>query len=337
MKIAVFSAQPYDKRFLSETNTRLFPTSNFELTFHHFPLSMETVPLASSAAAVCVFVNDILSAPVLTALHAQGVRAVLLRCAGYNNIDLVAAEKLGLFVANVAAYSPESVAEFTIALIQTLNRHTHRAYNRVREGNFNLDGLLGFTMHGKTVGIIGTGKIGCAVARILRGFGCQVLGYDPFRGSEFEGLGEYVELEELLWRSDIVTLHCPLMDATRYIIDKETLAKMKEGAMLVNTSRGGLVDTSAVIDALKSRKLGALAIDVYEQESDLFYHDHSADIIEDDVFQRLMTFPNVLVSGHQGFFTVEALSQIAEVTLRNMECFVDGTECQNRLRSKDTP
>jgi D-lactate dehydrogenase len=335
MKIAVFSAQPYDKRFLDETNTRHFAAHAFQLTYHVFPLSQETVPLAKGSDAVCVFVNDVLDAAVLTALHQGGTRAVLLRCAGFNNVDLAAADRLGLFVARVAAYSPEAVAEFTIALIQTLNRHTHRAYNRVREGNFSLDGLLGFTMHGKTVGIVGTGKIGIAVARILKGFGCRLLAYDPFKVAEFELMGEYVELERLLEESDIVTLHCPLMEATRHIINKSTLDRMKTGAMLVNSSRGGLIDTVAVIAALKSRKLGALAIDVYEQESALFYHDHSADIIDDDVFQRLMTFPNVLVSGHQGFFTTEALTQIAEVTLKNIECYVSGTECNNRLHGKD--
>ena len=205
----------------------------------------------------------------------------------------------------------------------------------MREGNFSLDGLLGFTMHGKTVGIVGTGKIGLAVARILKGFGCRLLAYDPYKVPAFDEYGEYIELEKLLEESDIVTLRCPLMDTTRHIINKSTLDCMKPGAMLVNSSRGGLIDTVAVIAALKTRKLGALAIDVYEQESALFYHDHSADIIDDDVFQRLMTFPNVFVSGHQGFFTTEALTQIAEVTLRNMECFANGTECSNRLCGKD--
>jgi D-lactate dehydrogenase len=335
MKIAVFSAQPYDKRFLEETNTRSFTNHDFQLIYHVFPLSQETVALAQGSDAVCVFVNDLLDAPVLEALHEGGTRAVLLRCAGFNNVDLKTADKLGLFVARVAAYSPEAVAEFAIALMQTLNRHTHRAYNRVREGNFSLDGLLGITMHGKTVGIVGTGKIGIAVARILKGFGCRLLAYDPNKVPEFGEFGEYVELEKLLEESDIVTLHCPLIDATRHIINDSTLDRMKPGAMLVNSSRGGLIDTVAVIAALKTRKLGALAIDVYEQESTLFYHDRSADIIEDDVFQRLMTFPNVLVTGHQGFFTTEAMTQIAEVTLRNMECFVNGTACSNRLHGKD--
>ncbi|MCJ1254494.1 putative dehydrogenase tr07 [Lignoscripta atroalba] len=331
MKIAVFSAQTYDRHFLEETNDQKFSQHGFKLIYHVFPLSQETVPLAQGCEAVCVFVNDLLDAPVLEALHKNGTRAVLLRCAGFNNVDLKAAEKLGLFVARVAAYAPEAVAEFTIALIQTLNRHTHRAYNRVREGNFSLAGLLGFTMHGKTVGIVGTGKIGIAVARILKGFGCRLLAYDPMAVLEFNDFGEYVELETLLEQSDIITLHCPLMDSTRHLINESTLDRMKPGAMLVNSSRGGLIDTSAVIAALKSRQLGALAMDVYEREDSLFYHDRSSDIIDDDVFQRLMTFPNVLVSGHQGFFTVEALTEISEATLRNMENFVNGTPCSNRL------
>jgi D-lactate dehydrogenase len=335
MRIAVFSAQPYDKRFLEETNARLFAKHGFELIYYDFSLSQETVPLAKGCHAVCVFVNDTLDAPVLEELHKYGTRAVLLRCAGFNNVDLKTADELGLFVARVAAYSPEAVAEFTIALILTLNRRTHRAFNRVREGNFNLDGLLGFTMHGKTVGIIGTGKIGMAVARILNGFGCRLLAYDPFQVPEFAKFGEYASLDRLLEESDIVTLHCPLTDSTRHIINKSTLDRMKPGAMLVNSSRGGLIDTVAVIAALKLRKLGALAIDVYEQEGALFYRDHSADIIDDDIFQRLMTFPNVLVSGHQGFFTTEALTQIAETTLRNLEHFVAGTPCSNRLVGKD--
>jgi D-lactate dehydrogenase len=335
MKIAIFSAQPYDKRFLDESNTRLFASRGFELFYHDFALSQKTALLARGCDAVCAFVNDNLDAPVLEELHNHGTRAVLLRCAGFNNVDLKTADKLGLFVARVPAYSPEAVAEFTIALILTLNRRTHRAYNRVREGNFSLDGLLGFNMHGKTVGIIGTGKIGFVVAKILNGFGCRVLAHDPFHVPEFQKLGEYVTLERLLEESDIVTLHCPLMDSTRHLINESTLNRMKPGVMLVNSSRGGLIDTAAVVAALKSRKLGALAIDVYEQESALFYHDHSADIIDDDVFQRLMTFPNVLVSGHQGFFTTEALTQIAEVTLRNMEQFVTGTPCRNRLSNKD--
>lgn len=331
MKISVFSAQPYDKQYLSNAFKANHRTQDFALHFHPFPLSPETAALANASDAVCVFVNDPLTSEILETLYRFGVRAVLLRCAGFNNVDMETAKKLGLFVTRVSAYSPEAVAEFAVSLIMTLNRRTHRAYTRVREGNFSLNGLLGFTMHGKTVGIIGTGKIGLATARILKGFGCRLLAYDPYHVPQFAELGEYVELDELLPQADIISLHCPLMESTRYLINAATLNLMKPDAMLVNTSRGGLIDTSAVIAALKSRKLGSLALDVYEEESALFYHDRSADIIVDDIFQRLMTFPNVIVTGHQGFFTDEALTEIANVTVQNMLNFVDGMEDNNTV------
>ncbi|KQW87385.1 hydroxyacid dehydrogenase [Massilia sp. Root418] len=329
MQIAVFSAQSYDRRFLDEALARR--PAFAEVTLHYFTeaLSMQSLALAQHCGAVCVFVNDVLDAQVLGALAQQGVRAVLLRCAGYNNVDVAVAVRLGLFVARVPGYSPEAVAEFTLALVLTLNRHTHRAYARVREGNFALDGLLGSNLHGKTVGLIGLGKIGMAAARIFHGFGCRVLGHDPAPPDAFGAVGEAVALAELLAGSDIVSLHCPLLPATHHLIGAAALAQMKPGAMLVNTSRGGLLDTPAVIEALKSRRLGALAIDVYEQESELFFHDHSADIISDDVFQRLLTFPNVLVTGHQGFFTEEALREIAETTLDNLDCYMQGAACPN--------
>jgi D-lactate dehydrogenase len=329
MKIAVFSTQAYDRRFLDEALAAGPAKDRFSLLYLEAALSLQTAALANGCDAVCVFVNDLLDAAVLSALRDLGVRAVLLRCAGFNNVDLKAAAELGLFVARVPAYSPEAVAEHAIAMIMTLNRNTHRAYNRVREGNFMLDGLLGMTLHGKTAGIVGTGKIGLATARILAGFGCTVLGYDPVPSPDF--VGTMVDLPELLTRSDIVSLHCPLVPATRHMIDAQSLALMKPGAMLVNTSRGGLIDTAAVIAALKSRHLGHLAIDVYEQESALFFHDRSSDIIDDDIFQRLMTFPNVLVTGHQGFFTVEALREISAVTLENLACFAEGRTCGNVL------
>ncbi|KLA99081.1 2-hydroxyacid dehydrogenase [Xanthomonas hortorum] len=329
MKMAVFSTRPYDKRFLEEAKLRLREDSTAEFVYFEASLDLQTATLAQDCEAVCVFVNDQLDAPVLQALHAMGVRAVLLRCAGFNNIDLATAKALDLFVARVPAYSPEAVAEHTLALVMTLNRQTHRAYNRVREGNFMLNGLLGRTLHGKTVGLVGLGKIGLATARIFRGMGCRVLGYDPYPSSGFDELGERVELDTLFAQADIVTLHCPLTPATQHLIDDAALTSMKPGAMLVNTSRGGLVDTDAVIRALKSRQLGHLAIDVYEQESALFFQDLSGEIIDDDVFQRLMTFPNVLVTGHQGFFTAEALQEISEITLRNLADFAAGTACAN--------
>ena len=334
MNLAVFSAKPYDREYLSLANTTVSDdpgSATHTITFHDFALSPETVSLARGADAVCVFVNDILSEPVLRALHSDGVRAVLLRCAGYNNVDLAAAEALGLFVANVPSYSPEAVAEFALALIQTLNRKTHRAYNRVREGNFSLDGLMGRTLHGKTVGVVGTGKIGLAFARIMKGFGCRLLAFDPYPGEGFREFGEYVPLEQLLGESDFVSLHCPLTESTKHIINGETLGAMKKGAMLINTSRGGLVNTESVIAALKSKQLGGLALDVYEAEGSLFYQDHSAEIIQDDELMRLMTFPNVLVCGHQAFFTAEALTEIAECTLRNLDDFFNRIPCKNSL------
>ncbi len=331
MKIAVFSAQPYDRRFLDEACQRQFPDAAIELLYFTETLTQPSSTLAQGCAAVCVFVNDVLDAAVLEALAAQGVRAILMRCAGFNNLDTVAAARLGLFVAYVPAYSPEAVAEHTLALILTLNRHTHRAFARVREGNFALDGLLGFNLHGKTVGLVGIGKIGLAVARILNGFGCRVLASDPSPAPEFAALGQTATLPELLAASDIISLHCPLLPATRHLIGRAALAQMKPGAMLVNTSRGALIDTAAVIDALKDRTLSALAIDVYEQERELFFLDHSADIISDDIFQRLLTFPNVLVTGHQGFFTVEAMREIAGTTMQNLHCLLTGSPCPNRV------
>ncbi|HUD34946.1 MAG TPA: 2-hydroxyacid dehydrogenase [Variovorax sp.] len=329
MRTAVFSARPYDERFFDEALARRADAVVEEFVYFRATLGPGTAALAQGFDAVCVFVNDQLDAATLEALHGLGVRAVLLRCAGFNNVDMVAATRLDFFVARVPAYSPEAVAEHTLALIMTLNRHTHRAHNRVREGNFMLDGLLGMTLHGKTVGIVGTGRIGVATARILRGMGCTVLGCDPAPVPDFEAIGRMVPLAVLLAESDIVSLHCPLTAATRHLIDARSLATMKLGAMLVNTSRGALIDTGAAVQALKSRHLGHLAIDVYEQESELFFQDRSNQIIDDDVFQRLMTFPNVLVTGHQGFFTVEALREISATTLDNLRHFVARTPCPN--------
>jgi len=241
-KITVFGSQPYDEKYLKAANeTDTFKSHHIQLDFQPIPLSESTVPLADGSDAICVFVNDTVDAPVLNALHNAGVKAILLRCAGYNNIDLKEADKLGLFVAHVPAYSPEAVAEFAVTLMMTLNRQTHRAYNRVREGNFALNGLMGFTVSGKTVGLIGTGRIGVCAAKILNGFGCKVLGYDPYQNDSFKKQGTYVELDELLEKSDIISLHAPLMANTKHIINKDTLAKMKDGAMVINTSRGALV------------------------------------------------------------------------------------------------
>lgn len=330
MKLSVFSAKSYDKSFLDSARENHY-ASLCEITYHSFPLCLETVSLAQGSEAICVFVNDDLNAEVLRSLYSVGTRAILLRCAGYNNISLLVAEELGFFVANVQSYSPEAVAEFAVALIQTLNRKTHRAYNRVREGNFNLEGFLGHTLYGKTVGIIGVGRIGIAMARIMKGFGCQLLAFDPFGSEEFKKLGDFVDLETLLKQSHIISLHCPLTEGTKHLINSQTLSQMREGALLVNTSRGGLINTKAAIEALKTGHLGGLALDVYEEEGSLFYNDHSAEIIQDDTLMRLMTFHNVLVCGHQAFFTKEALSEIAWVTLSNLKDFAEKKECKNSL------
>ncbi|KAL2823041.1 hypothetical protein BJX63DRAFT_3999 [Aspergillus granulosus] len=335
LKLAVYSAKSYDRTYLDSVLASSHPTL-CSIAYHHFPLSLETVPLARGSDAICAFVNDTLDAPVLRTLYDIGVRAILLRCAGFNNVDLSVAEELGLFVANVPSYSPEAVAEFTIALLQTLNRNIHRAYNRVREGNFNLEGFLGVTLFGKTVGIIGVGRIGLALARIVRGFGCKLIASDPkpmLSAEEFrEGYGgEFVDLETLLREADIVSLHCPLTEGTRHIISTENLGRMKRGALLVNTSRGPLVNTKAAIEALKSGQLGGLALDVYEEEGAYFYNDHSQEIIHDDTLMRLMTFPNALVCGHQAFFTREALMEIASTTLANLEDWVAKRACKNSL------
>ncbi len=330
-KLVVYSAKPYDKIYLKNGD-------DVEVEYIELPLTAKTVALAAGASAVCIFVNDSADAGVLEGLHGQGVKAVLLRCAGFNNVDLAAAERLGLFVANVPSYSPEAVAEYAVAMLLTLDRNTHRAYNRVREGNFSLDGLLGRTLSGKTVGVVGTGRIGVCFARVMAaGFGCRVLGYDPYENDEFRRYGAYAPLDELLGAADVISLHCPLMESTKHIIGDATLARVKPGALLVNTSRGGLIETSALLAALKARRLGGVALDVYEGEGGLFYADHSGDIIDDDLLMRLTTFHNVLISGHQAFFTEEALGEIAACTFRNLRAFVDGRECANELAHYKKP
>ena len=330
MKVAVFSAKPYDKLFLEPANQQ----HNHELKFFSPNLDLETVSLATGCEGVCVFVNDRLDRTILEELHQQGIRLIALRCAGYNNVDLDAAGELDITVLRVPAYSPYAVAEHAIALILTLNRKIHRAYNRVREGNFALNGLLGFDLHNRTVGIIGTGKIGRIAGQILHGFGCRVLAYDLDPNEEFaREYGEYVSLEELLSRSDIISLHCPLTPQTHHLIDENAISMMKTGVMLVNTSRGALIDTKAVINGLKSRQIGHLALDVYEKESSMFFEDMSEEIIQDDVFERLLTFPNVIITGHQAFFTADALQNIAETTLNNITDFAQDRSCSNQVLS----
>ncbi|MGX9963480.1 2-hydroxyacid dehydrogenase [Roseomonas sp. F4] len=320
MQVAVFSTKPYDRQFLDAANAAA--GAPHRLTFLEARLSAETAALAQGAEAVCAFVNDQADAAVLETFARLGVKLIALRSAGFNNVDLMAARRLGITVARVPAYSPESVAEHSVAMMLSLNRRIHRAYHRVREGNFALDGLLGFDMHGRTAGIVGTGRIGLAVARILRGFGCRLLAYDPYPSDEGRALGlEFTSVTDLLARSDIVTLHCPLTPATRHLIDATAIAGMKRGAMLINTSRGGIVDTPAVIAGLKSGAIGLLGLDVYEEEADLFFEDLSGQMLQDDIFARLLTFPNVLVTAHQAFFTAEALTAIAETTLGNITAF----------------
>lgn len=320
MKIAVFSTKDYDREFLSATNLE----HGHELVFFEAKLSSETVSLADGFPAICAFVNDSLDAEVLQALDQQGTRLVALRSAGFNNVDLHCADRLGLTVVRVPAYSPYAVAEHALALILGLNRKTHRAFNRVREGNFSLSGLLGFDLRGKTVGVIGTGEIGGTFARIMNALGCQVFAHDPHPDPEIGRFARYVELDELYRESDIISLHCPLVPQTRHLIDSKAISQMKTGVMLINTSRGKVVDTQAVIDGLKSRKISHLGLDVYEEESNLFFDDLSQEIIDDDVFMRLLTFPNVLITGHQGFFTREALTAIAQTTLSNVTAYERG-------------
>ncbi len=318
MRVDIFSAKPHDHAFLQAAARG----SGLDLMFHEARLNTGTARLAEGAQAVCAFVNDDLGADVIAMLAEMGVQLIALRSAGFNHVDLRAAQAAGIAVARVPAYSPHAVAEHTVALILSLNRKTHRAFNRVREGNFALDGLLGFDMHGKVAGIVGTGLIGTVLARILAGFGCEVLASDPRPSPECEALGvAYVEMEELLARSDIVTLQCPLTPDTHHLIDDAAIAAMKSGVMLVNTSRGAVVDTRAVIRGLKSGQIGALGLDVYEEEGDLFFEDLSQSYIPDDVFARLLTFPNVLITGHQGFFTREALQAIAATTVENITSF----------------
>jgi len=320
-EIRIFSTKPYDRAGFAAANEQF----GHDLAFLDARLDLATAELAAGAPAVCVFVNDDLSAEVLRTLAAGGTSCVALRCAGYNNVDVAEAARLGMTVVHVPAYSPNAVAEHTLALILSLNRRIHRAYNRVRDGNFALDGLVGVDLAGKTAGVVGTGRIGAIVARLLWHLRCRVLAVDPYRNEHLLELGvEYVELDQLLAESDIVTLNCPLTEQTHHLIDTESIAAMRPGAMLVNTGRGALIDTSAVVEGLKSGHIGSLALDVYEEEADLFFEDRSDEILDDDVFARLLTFHNVLITAHQAFLTEEALTAIAETTLANVSAALSG-------------
>jgi len=317
MNVTVFSTKSYDREFLDAQNH-----GKHRLNYLDVHLDEKTAQLANGSEVVCAFVNDRLNEPVLDILAKAGTRLIALRCAGFNNVDLAAARRLGILVSRVPAYSPYAVAEHTVGLMLALNRHLHRAYNRVREGNFALDGLLGFDFHGRTVGLIGTGKIGRVVAKILGGFGCRLLAYDLEKNPKMEQMGViYVSLDQLYQESDIISLHCPLTPQNHHLIDSDAIGKMRDKVMLINTSRGALIDTKAAVDALKTGKIGHLGLDVYEEEADLFFEDLSGSIIRDDLFSRLLTFPNVIITGHQAFFTRDALAKIAETTIDNIDQF----------------
>ena len=328
MKLAVYSTKQYDKKYLQHVNEGY----GFELEFFDFLLNEKTAKTAHGFDAVCIFVNDDGSRPVLEELKKQGVKYIALRCAGFNNVDLDAAKELGLQVVRVPAYSPEAVAEHAIGLMMSLNRRIHRAYQRTRDANFSLEGLTGFTMYGKTAGVIGTGKIGVAALRILKGFGMRLLAFDPYPSAAALELGvEYVDLATLYAKSDVISLHCPLTADNYHLLNQSAFDQMKDGVMIINTSRGGLVDSQAAIEALKTQKIGALGMDVYENERDLFFEDKSNDVIQDDVFRRLSACHNVLFTGHQAFLTAEALISISETTLGNLSQLEKGEASPNAL------
>jgi D-lactate dehydrogenase len=336
MKVAVFSTKGYDRLFFESVNAQN-EQYDHELVFFEARLDPKTAPLAADFPAVCIFVNDIANAETLKILANQGTRLLALRCAGFNQVDLKVAAELGITVVRVPAYSPYAVAEHTVGLILMLNRKLYRAYNRVRDDNFSLDGLLGFDLHGCTVGIIGTGKIGMIFAEIMKGFGCKILGYDAYPNPNFETIGSarYVDLTELFEQSDIISLHCPLLPETHHIINADAIAKMKPGVMLINTSRGGLINTQDVIEGIKSKTIGYLGIDVYEQEDELFFEDLSDTIIQDDIFQLLQSFPNVVITAHQAFFTRNALDSIAHTTLTNITHFEQGQPSPNQVKYEE--
>ncbi|GAB4134506.1 MAG: 2-hydroxyacid dehydrogenase [Cyanobacteria bacterium J069] len=335
MKVAVFSTEPYDRQFLTAANAAA--GAPHELVYFDVRLELKTAVLAAGFPAVCVFVNDEVNAETLDVLASQGTRLIALRCTGYNNVDLAAADALGIKIVRVVVYSPYSVAEHAVGLIQMLNRKLYRAYSRVRDDNFSLNGLLGFDLHGKTVGVVGTGKIGIIFAQIMQGFGCRLLGYDPYPSPKFEALdgARYVDLPELLSQSDIISLHCPLTPENDHLINATTVEQMKNGVMLINTSRGKLIDTKAAIHGIKSGKIGYLGIDVYEEEANLFFRDLSDTVIQDDTFQLLQSFPNVVITAHQAFFTREALNDITTTTIASISDFEQGNPLKDEVKPSE--
>ncbi len=321
MKILVFSSQSYEKPYIEKANA----DTKLDIDFIEAPLSKSTAILAKGYSVVCCFCADHLDKDTIILLREYNVKLIALRMAGFNNVDMQTAQICGIKVVRVPAYSPYSIAEFTLGLMLVLNRKIHRAYTHVREQDFSLKGLMGFDLHGKTVGIIGTGTIGAIVAKILNGFGCKLLATDPIKNDSCVQLGvRYVSHEELYRNADIITLHCPLLPATQHLINHDAIDMMQDGVMLINTGRGALIDTKAVIQGLKSKKIGYLGLDVYEEEENLFFANHSQDIIDDDVFSRLLTFPNVVITGHQAFFTHEAMTNIAATTINNIVEFSQG-------------
>ncbi len=327
-KIAFFDAKPYDKKSFIETNKDF----GFDISYFDAHLNPQTVELTVGFGAVCAFVNDTINSEVINHLVECGVRIIGLRCAGYNNVDFKTAYGK-IYVVRVPAYSPYAVAEHAIALAMSLNRKIHKAYHRTRDGNFSINGLLGFDMYGKTAGVLGVGKIGKCLISILKGFGMQVLGFDPYPDEEYakEAGITYVPLEEVYKRSDIISLHCPLTKDTEHMIDEKAIRRMKKGVMIINTGRGKLIDTQALINGLKSGMVGAAGLDVYEEESEYFFEDKSTEMITDDVLARLLTFPNVMITSHQAFFTQEALHNIAEITLNNFKEFFEGGYLKNEV------
>lgn len=328
MKVAMFSTKSFDREYFDRFNK----VTNHDITYYEAPLNIRTTNLAQGFGAVCVFVNDQVDGTVIEKLKELDVKLIALRCAGFNNVDLQKAKEREIPVVRVPAYSPHAVAEHAVALILTLNRKTHKAFNRIREHNFSLERLVGFDLHQKTVGVVGTGQIGAIFCRNMLGFGCKVIAFDQYPNAELEASGvQYVSFEDLLANSDIISLHCPLTPETFHLIGKKQLFAMRKGVMLINTSRGALINTKAAVKALKNGQLGYLGIDVYEQEEHLFFRDLSERIIQDDLISRLLTFPNVLITAHQGFFTNEALEEIAKVTLDNLTEFDNGDLLKNQL------
>lgn len=327
MKIAFFGTRPYDTTWFKKLNEEY----NYEIKFLRPNLTPDTVALADGYDAVCAFVNAVIDESVLNYMGAHNIRLLLMRCAGYNNIDLDAANKNGITVLRVPSYSPEAVAEHAMALAQAANRRIHKAYSKTRNNDFTLVGLNGINLYGKTAGIIGTGKIGAAMARICHGYGMKVIGYDNYENPSLKDFVEYVSLDELLSRSDLISLHCPLFESTHHIINKDTISKMKDGVILVNTSRGGLIDTDALISGIRNGKFHAVGLDVFEEEGDVVFNDMSMEFMKDSTVARLLQFPNVILTAHQAFLTEEALEEIAKTTLENANAYENGLELKNKV------